>query len=117
MKQIVVTLLSLILIVNISSAKENNKPAESAPFASSSLSGKIIDSQSGEELVGVAVKIKGTDKICYTDFDGNFQFESITPGNYKLDIELISYIKTEIKKITIDGHEAHELSIKLKQDL
>lgn len=117
MKKIIVTFICVVFISVLSFAKESNKPAEKAPMESSILSGKIIDETSGEELVGVAVKINGTNLICYTDFEGNFEFNDVQPGEYKLNVEYISYKNLETKKIAVGNKEAHELKIKLHQEI
>ncbi|MDA3815946.1 MAG: carboxypeptidase-like regulatory domain-containing protein [Prolixibacteraceae bacterium] len=117
MKKVVFLIVAIAFTVNISVAKD--KPAEtlSTPAVESTLSGVIADQSSGEKLAGVAVRIDGTENVCYTDFDGNFKFKNLKPGNYKLDVKMISYKKIETKKINVNQGEVHELSINLKQDI
>ena len=99
----------------IFAAEKSSKPVDSQVAVQSILSGKITDKLSGEELAGVLVRIQGTDQECYTDFDGNFKFASVMPGDYKLDVELISYKNLETQKIHVGTKEAHELKINLEQ--
>lgn len=116
MKKLIVIIIALVAVATSTFAKESSKPVEKAPIQASVLTGKIIDKVSGEELVGVAVRIDGTENICYTDFEGNFAFNNIKPGSYKLDVEMISYEKVTTQKIQVEANEAHELKIKLEQD-
>lgn len=74
------------------SGKNNNDSGAAA--ATATISGVITDSVSGEQLAGVEVKIEGTDTKTYTDFDGNFSFKGMVPGEYKLVTTYISYEKT-----------------------
>lgn len=66
------------------------------------LSGSVTDKQTGETLVGVEVKLDGTDQKAYTDFDGNFTFNKIKPGTYNISASYISYQKSEMKNQNID---------------
>ncbi|MCF8361941.1 MAG: carboxypeptidase-like regulatory domain-containing protein [Prolixibacteraceae bacterium] len=116
MKKVVFLIIAIAFTANISIAKDKPAETKSAPAIESTLSGVIADQSSGEKLAGVAVRIEGTENVCYTDFDGNFKFKNLKPGAYKLDVEMISYKKVETQKINVDQGEVHELSINLKQD-
>ncbi|MBN1768259.1 MAG: carboxypeptidase-like regulatory domain-containing protein [Prolixibacteraceae bacterium] len=116
MKKIVFVVVVLVGAVNLAFAKDKPAETQSKPAVESAISGIITDQISGEKLAGVAVRIEGTESVCYTDFEGNFEFKNLKPGNYKLDVEMISYQKIETQKINIHSGEVHELSINLKQD-
>lgn len=60
-----------------------------------SLSGNVIDEVSGESLVGVEVKIEGSDVKTYTDFDGHFVINNIKAGQGKFVASYTSYNKNE----------------------
>jgi hypothetical protein len=114
------TVQSLLLLVCITAsvqgqAKNNAEPAKAAVVETSALYGKIIDKISGEELPGVAVRIKGTNLMCFTDFEGNFQFKNMKSGKYELEAEFISYKKAEKINVQIGANEVHELPIKMEQ--
>ena len=51
----------------------------------------VSDKVSGEYLTGVKVRLKGSDIVEYTDFDGQFSFNNLKPGKYTVDVEFISY--------------------------
>ncbi len=59
------------------------------------IEGKVVDELTGEGLPGVEIKLLGSDKVIYSDFDGNFSIVNIMPGNYALSADYISY-KTRI---------------------
>ena len=66
---------------------------------SASVSGKITDGSTGEELVGITITIEGTTKGAVTDLFGDFVIPNLIPGRYVLLCRNISYeeLKYEIK--------------------
>ncbi|RLD38973.1 MAG: carboxypeptidase-like regulatory domain-containing protein [Bacteroidetes bacterium] len=77
-----------------------------------SLSGIVIDYNSGEALTGVEITLEGTWIKIYTDFDGKFEIENIKPGNYNIIAAYISYDKSLIENYKVDI-ENNEVNIKL----
>lgn len=90
---------------------ESDKENSSAP-STTQIEGKIVDKISGESLAGVALQLENSNKKYYTDFDGNFVIDGITPGNYNIDILYVSY-----KGITIKDVTAVNTEVKLKVEL
>ena len=106
-------LFALVLTVFVVTAKENeNKGSDNENAATIVLKGNVADVHSGESLVGVEVKIEGTDLKTYTDFDGNFTFKNIKPGDYKLVTNYISYQK-QTEDLHLSARE-NKLTIKLQ---
>ena len=91
--------------------KEKKDITSTAP-ESIQIHGQVLDAITGEALVGVAVKLEGTQKVVYTDFEGKFRLNSIKPGNYKLYLELISYRK-EIENIKMEFNNKQSIKIQL----
>ena len=91
----------------------NSGEAPATPVQTISLTGKVIDFNSGEALTGVEIKIEGTDIKTYTDFDGNFKIEEVKPGNYNIIASYISYDKSLIENFKADI-ENNEVDIKLQ---
>ncbi len=90
--------------------------ATSIPAVSSvSISGKVIDFNSGESLAGVEVAIVGSTQKVHTDFDGNFTIENVKPGSYNLIASFISYNKSFIEKLNVDK-SGQPLKIKLQSE-
>lgn len=77
-----------------------------------SLSGTVMDLNSGETLAGVEVNLEGHDQKVYTDFDGNYSFTNLKPGKYNVIASYISYDKSYIEKIDLTSNE--DLNIKLQ---
>lgn len=96
MKSTKAVLLSIIFFLglNINSAfSENDGKMVKSINESVSVSGKVIDRNTGEPLAGVKIEINGVNANTYSDFDGNFYFKNIQPGNYNISSKLISYKK------------------------
>ena len=113
MKKIMIVLLSLMLTIAVTAKENETKTANAADNAASIvLAGTISDANSGESLVGVEVKIEGTDLKTYTDFDGNFTFTNVKPGEYKV---VASYISYKPVSKTLDANaKNNELELKLQ---
>ncbi len=90
-------------------ASNDNKTAK-GDLNTTTLKGKVIDGNTGEGLPGVFVKLSGTDKTAYTDFDGNFNVVGLQPGNYQLTTSLISY-EREVMNVNLNNRKSAELQL------
>ncbi|MEG1616835.1 MAG: TonB-dependent receptor [Bacteroidales bacterium] len=72
------------------------------------VTGTIVDSKTGEAIIGANVIVEGTTIGTVTDFDGNFTLE--VPQNGNLVISSIGYIRQTIKPT------GNKLNIKLAED-
>ena len=90
------------------------EPEVDVPAAVNSIeiSGKVTDHITGEALVGVSLKLKGSEIKTYTDLDGNFKLEGVTPGTYDIVVDYVSY-----KNITLTEVSTSTPSMKLKVEL
>lgn len=118
------TLLTLFVVTVFASAfatvsdKSENKGkttelSVSSAVISVSITGKVIDLNSGEALAGVEVAIEGSSKKVHTDFDGNFKIENLQPGAYNVIASFISYNKSFVEKLEV-GKSNQPLNIKLQ---
>ena len=115
MKKIFLTVLVAALVSFTFADNDGNiSKASDAPAPTIELTGTVVDFTSGEALAGVEIKIEGTDQKVYTDFDGNFKFQSIKPGKYNLVASYISYKGSLIENFNAD-HENHDVNIKLEE--
>ena len=117
MKVLSVILILMVGMTNLAVAGNNDKddkPAEAAVEANSSIAGTIVDNETGETLTGVEVKLKGTDMKTYTDFDGKFVFDHVNPGQYAVEANIISYRNVETPSISVDANEMHAFNLELK---
>lgn len=53
--------------------------------------GKVVDSNTGEPLVGATVVIKNTKQRSIVKLDGTFELKNIAPGTYQIEITYTGY--------------------------
>lgn len=116
MKKTIVIIFALVISLNSFAEKEGTtktaKSPEATPVETTSISGKVLDVISGETLTGVEISVEGTDLKTYTDFDGNYTFDNIVPGNYNIIASYISYSKSLIENIAIEkGNKEVEIKM------
>jgi len=77
--------------------------AEAAAIETTSLTGVVLDTETGEALAGVAIRFEGSEETVYTDFDGNFKITNVVPGNYNVMSSYISYADNKLKNVNVSG--------------
>jgi len=80
------------------------------------VTGTVLDSQTGEAIVGANVLIENTNIGAATDLDGNFRIENVQPGKYNLIISYISYARTVIKDIVVNEGKRTEIKVALQSE-
>ncbi len=113
MKRLIgIILIGVILVLNKNTFASGDNTPEIAS-AKASISGKVLDIKTGESLAGVSISIEGTDIKVYTDLDGSFTVDGITPGNYNLILSLISYKNSLVENVNLNPSEKEMIDIKL----
>jgi hypothetical protein len=112
MKRAFFALVFLGLSTVVFAEKTDSKVETKAESMVLSVSGNVIDEVSGEALVGVEVKVEGSDVKTYTDFDGHFVINNLKPGNCKLVASYTSYNKSE-KTLSVDT-SSNKIKIELQ---
>lgn len=73
------------------------------------IKGKILDGELfNEPLLMAAVSLKNTVQATHTNFNGNFEFEDITPGSYHVVVQFLGYEAIELP-VSIKAGEHVEL--------
>jgi len=103
-KHIIVTLLSFALFLPF------NLKAQST----GALTGKVVDAESGETIIGANVVIEGTAIGSTTDIDGRYTIRGIKEGIYTFVFSYISFQKQTITDVEITAGEVTSLNIALK---
>ncbi|MBE0637063.1 MAG: carboxypeptidase-like regulatory domain-containing protein [Bacteroidales bacterium] len=82
------------------------------PAAVFTMTGSVIDMETGEKLAGSKIEIEESGVSIFTDINGNFSIPQLEPGNYTLKVSYISYEEKELaSQIISDGKE---MTISLK---
>ncbi len=91
-------IIGIALIMSLATVKAENGNTNPVANSTSTVSGKIVDVNTGESVAGACITVLGTDIKVYTDLDGNYVISNLTAGTYALNVNMISYkAKSEIK--------------------
>ena len=94
----------------------NNPIPANNPVQTAAISGTVIDNNSGEMLAGVLVTVEGTALQAYTDLDGQFSIQGMSPGKYNLVLSLISYKKSLVEDLEVLPGKEEAVEVKLNND-
>jgi len=78
------------------------------------ISGKIVNNNTGESLIGVTVVVQQTSKGTVTDLDGNYKI-SLSPGTYSLKMSFLSFQETIIKDVIVSANKVTKLDVQLAE--
>lgn len=80
------------------------------------LSGKVVDSKSGETLIGATVIVGGNTALgASTDMDGNFTIAKVPVGKHKVSVRYIGY-KEKQEEVEIRANSVTNLNLTLTDD-
>ena len=66
------------------------------------ISGRIIDKESGEPLIGANIILQGTSNGAATDIDGYYHILNVRPGYYDLKVNMIGYAEKSVTNIRVE---------------
>ena len=79
------------------------------------IKGTVVDSRSGEPLVGASITIKGTTYKAIVKLDGSFLMKSVAPGTYELTIAYVGFQTETFEKFTLTKNGIKDINIKLHE--
>jgi iron complex outermembrane recepter protein len=86
-----------------------------AGFAQGKITGKVIDAETNDALIGASVVLSGSTIGTVTDVNGNFSL-SLKSGDGKINISYIGYI-TQSVNVKVSENQTNNLgTVKLKSD-
>lgn len=68
---------------------------------SGKITGKILDAETGEPLIGATVGIKGSTKGAVANIDGNYLMLNVAPGTYTLEARYIGYATLAVQEVIV----------------
>ncbi|WP_161889815.1 TonB-dependent receptor [Pontibacter russatus] len=75
--------------------------------------GQLTSSETGEELIGATVVVKGTATGTATDLDGKFNLTNLEPGTYEVQASYISFEPETVAGVVVKKDEVTVLNISL----
>lgn len=103
MKKIASLIIILFATFFIFASNDNKQSDKSKEVSVASISGKVIDIETGESLAGACITIIETGTKIYTDLDGNFSFNDLNPGKYTINVNLVSYSTKESINVDLNA--------------
>ncbi|SDM06460.1 TonB-dependent receptor [Pedobacter antarcticus] len=79
------------------------------------ITGTVSDKKTGETLIGVTVKIKGTAKGLATDVDGKYALTGLNSGKLTLVFQYIGYTGKEISEVEVNAARNTVLNVVLEE--
>ncbi|MCG8308616.1 MAG: outer membrane beta-barrel protein [Cytophagales bacterium] len=98
-------IISLLSLVNFYAFSQKGK-----------LTGKIVDEETGEELIGATVQIVETGGGAITDLYGNYLLQ-LDPGTYTLNISYVSYAAQKIEHVVVEAGNTKEINVTMSTDI
>ena len=83
---------------------------------SGKISGRVLDKETGESLIGANVIIMNTNMGAATEVDGYFTIKSIPTGKYSLRASYVGYASEIKNDIVIKGFDSLFIEFKLESD-
>ena len=80
------------------------------------LTGTVVDAETGETLIGVNVVIEGTTTGTSTNLDGQYTISGLSPGTYTLLVSYISFQKQTITGVEVTAGEVTKLDLTLQPE-
>ncbi|MEX0736745.1 MAG: TonB-dependent receptor [Bacteroidota bacterium] len=78
--------------------------------------GSVIDSETGEAIVGANVVLQGTTKGAATDIDGKFTISGVEPGTYTLVVSVISYAKKRLTDLVVESGKTVRIDVVMRSE-
>jgi outer membrane receptor protein involved in Fe transport len=80
------------------------------------ISGKIIDADTQEPLIGANIIVLNTNLGAATDIEGNYFILNVTPGTYDVKFSYVGYAPKTIQKVRMVANITYELNVELSTD-
>ena len=79
------------------------------------ITGRVVDKQNGEPLIGVNILVKDTQLGAATDLDGYYTILNVRPGTYTLQALYVGYQETEISNVEVSIDLTTRIDIELSE--
>jgi outer membrane receptor protein involved in Fe transport len=79
------------------------------------ISGKVVDSQTGEAIVGASVIVVGTSLGAATDLDGNYAIINVPPGTYSVRASAVGFSNTLVENVQVSADLTTTVNFRLEE--
>ncbi|MBD3256808.1 TonB-dependent receptor plug domain-containing protein, partial [candidate division GN15 bacterium] len=95
----------VVMVLTAVVAAQSEKPG--------TITGIVVDAQTGEALIGVNVFVVGTSMGAQTDVDGRFTVRNVPPGTYALKVSSVGYNTVNVSDAVVTSGKATTLDFTL----
>ncbi|MCK4819355.1 carboxypeptidase-like regulatory domain-containing protein, partial [bacterium] len=81
------------------------------------IAGNLVDSQSGDPLIGANVYLENTTLGAASDIEGSYVILNVPPGEYSLIVSNIGYAETKITNVKVSGIEVTKLDLAINPEI
>ena len=81
------------------------------------ITGKVVDQETGEPVVGANVVVEGTYLGAAADLDGFYSISNVPPGTYRLVVSAVGYQKTIIENVLVKIDLTTRVDVKLSSSV
>lgn len=81
-------------------------------FSQGTISGTVLDKESGETMISATVSVEGTDTGELTDFDGKYQIK-LDAGTYNLIFGYVGYPDTKVEGVEVKDGEVTVIDVSM----
>ncbi len=92
------------LAASVASAQQSGK-----------IAGKVIDKKTGETLIGLTVKINGSNAGVSTDIEGRYVLSGLNPGKYSLIFSYVGYQSKLITEIEVSAGKVSPVDVQMEE--
>jgi len=87
-----------------------------SPLFAQTIKGKVVDSHTGEPLIGANVTLEHTHYTTSVQLDGSFAFKHIPAGTYSVVVSTVGYLSSKpiLVEVTAQG-QVREIRVSLEQ--
>ena len=79
------------------------------------ISGKVLDSKTGDGLPGANIIVEGTSSGAVADINGDYFILNLAPGTYTLRAQMVGYETQRIQNVQVSVNRTTENKIRLKE--
>ncbi len=65
------------------------------------IAGKVVESETGDPMIGCNILVEGSSLGAATDYDGNYYIINVPPGEYTLKAMMIGYSTTRMTQVEV----------------
>lgn len=80
-----------------------------------SVFGKVQDANTGEPLIGVNIRLEGTERGATTDLDGLYEITGVEPGSYNITASYIGYQTNTRSNVIVQSKGNDDINFELQE--